>query len=131
MYITRCVDISVVVRLTFGAIPFTDIQRQRFNDMSAGATALTARKPAVNLYQSTPYPLALIVKLAHQFAPSGVRNTLCKFGVLHHIQNFQVLNNHDLVFKAPVESSVYGENLYGYQQFCRGQELLVFVLYAD
>ena len=48
--IFSCVDIPVMVCPTFRAVPFTNVQRQRFDDMSAGATALTAGEPAVNLH---------------------------------------------------------------------------------
>ena len=133
--IARCIDIPVVMRLALGAIPFTDIQRQRFNNVTTMSTALTTWEPSVNPDQRASIPFAFVIELANQLTPSSIRNSrrqlvvlLTKFYgrqslpvnfALHHVFNRQILNNDGLVFKAPVGLSVYGESLSGCRQSFR------------
>ncbi len=92
-----------MVRPALETIPFADIQRQRFHNVTAISTALGAGKPTVNLHKSPTIPLALIVELAYQLTPTSVRDTLCKLVVLHHILNCQILNHDGERFHAPIE----------------------------
>ena len=96
--ITCCIDVPVVVLLTFRAVPFTDIQRQRFLDVTAIPTALTAGEPTVNFDKSTSVPFALIFELSYQLSPSGIRNTKCQLVVFDHVLNCQIFNYDGLVF---------------------------------
>ena len=96
--ISCCIDISIMVCLTLGTIPLTDIQRQRLNDITTVSTAFTAGEPSVNLDKGTPVPLALVIELSHQLTPSSIRNRLSQRVVFHHIFNCQILNHDGLVF---------------------------------
>ena len=107
--ITRCIDIPVVMRPALGAVPFTNIQRQRLNDVTTISTALTAGEPTVNLNKGTSVPLALVVKLSNQLSPSCITNTECKLGIFHHILNCQILNNDGLVFTHQLSSQFMEE----------------------
>ena len=61
-------------------------------------TPFRAWKPAIDLNQFSPVPLAFIGKLANQFAPTRIANGKSKFMVLHHIFDSQILNHYRLVF---------------------------------
>jgi hypothetical protein len=95
--VSCCVDVTVVDDTTFGASPLSDTQRQRFNNVTAMPTALRTGEPAVNLYQGSTIPPALIVKLSYQLTPRGIRNTLRQLVVFHHVLYCQILNRDGLV----------------------------------
>ncbi len=115
--ILGCVDIPVVVRPAVGAIPFPDIQRQLFNNVTAMPTALRTREPSVNLHQGSTVPKSFIFQLPHQFSPCCITDGTGEFGILdpygfasrfksgnppnalaHHVLNCQILNHYRLVF---------------------------------
>jgi hypothetical protein len=53
-----------MVRAAFGAIPFPDIKRQLFNDVTTLITPFRTRKPSVNLDKPATIPIALVFKVA-------------------------------------------------------------------
>ncbi len=97
-YILGCVNIPVMVSPTLRTLPFSDGQRQLFNDVSTIATPFGTRKPTVNLDQCTPIPFTLVFKLPHQFTPTRITDRKGKFPILHHVLHRQVLNGDRLVF---------------------------------
>src|SRR4028118_1359111 len=92
------VNIPIVVYPTMGTIPFTDIQRQFFNDVPTVVTPFRTRKPSVNLDQCATIPLTLVLKLSDQLTPTRIADREGKFPVLHHILHSQILNSNRLVF---------------------------------
>ncbi len=56
---------------TIRAVPFTNIQRQFFNDVTTLAASLRTRKPSVNLDQRATVPVTLVFKLPDQLTPTG------------------------------------------------------------
>jgi peptidoglycan hydrolase-like protein with peptidoglycan-binding domain len=97
-YVLCGVDIPVMVSFTLRAIPFPNIQRQLFNNVTKIATSLRTRKPSVNLDQSATIPITLVFKLSDQFAPTSIANGKGKFPILHHVLHSQILNGDGLVF---------------------------------
>ena len=95
--ISCSIDIPVVVRLAFRAVPFTDVQWQRFKEVTAVPTAFTTGEPPVNLHKGTSVPLAFIFELTYQLSPGCITDTECQLVVSYHILNRQVLNNDGLV----------------------------------
>ena len=96
--VMRGVDIPIMVSAAVGAVPFTNVQRQLFNDVPTLATPLRTRKPAVNLDQCATIPVALVLKLSNQFAPTGIADRQRKLPILHHVLHCQVLDGNRLVF---------------------------------
>jgi hypothetical protein len=101
------VDVSVVVRPTFGTIPLSDIKRHFLNDVTAVSTTFGTGEPTVNFYQCPTVPLALIFQLTNQFRPRSISNCLSQFMVLcairaplryQHIPHRQILDSNRLVF---------------------------------
>ena len=92
------IDISVVVRPTFRAIPLSDIKRQFINNVTAASTAFRAGKPSVNFNQRPTVPLALVFQLTNQFTPASISNGCTELSVLQHIPHRQILNSNRLVF---------------------------------
>ena len=60
-----------MVCATIRAVPFTNIQRQFFNDVTTLAASLRTRKPSVNLDQGATVPVTLVFKLPDQLTPTG------------------------------------------------------------
>ena len=60
-----------MARPTLEAVPFSDIQGQRIDDVTTMPTAFTAGEPTVNFNQRSPIPLALVIELTYQLS-SGV-----------------------------------------------------------
>ena len=101
-----------MARPTLEAVPFSDIQGQRIDDVTTMPTAFTAGEPTVNFNQRSPIPLALVIELTYQLssgvgggsfprqtrAPGSITDTECKLMVFHHILNGQILNYDGLVF---------------------------------
>src|SRR5262245_14634910 len=53
---------------------------------------------AVNLDQGPPVPLALVVQLTDERAPSHIRDRFCKLVVFDHVLDRQTLDAYHLVF---------------------------------
>ena len=91
------VDVSVVVRPTFRAVPLSLIKRQFIDNVTTISAALATRKPSVNFYQCPTIPLALVFQLTNQFRPACISNCLSQFMVLHHVLHRQILDGNRLV----------------------------------
>jgi len=92
------IDISVVVRPTFRAVPLPNIKRQFIDNVTAVSTAFRAGKPAVNFNQCATVPLAFVFQLSHQLRPACISNSCTKFAVLHHVLHSQVFDSNRLIF---------------------------------
>ncbi|GET43358.1 hypothetical protein MiSe_81800 [Microseira wollei NIES-4236] len=129
--VSRCVDVPVVVRPAVGAVPFSDTQRQRLDNVTATSTGFGTGEPSVNLHPGSTIPLGFVFELAYQFPPTCIRNLSCQFGVFHHVLDCQIQGRRWFGFHAPVESSAYGENLCGYRQFWLAPVGLALLLCRD
>jgi hypothetical protein len=92
------VNIPIMVYPRMRTIPFTNIQRQFFNDVPTVVTPFRTRKPSVNLDQCAAIPITLVLKLSDQLTPTRIADREGKFPVLHHILQGQILNSNRLVF---------------------------------
>ena len=72
-----------MVSPTFGAIPFSYIERQLFDDVSTVATSFRTREPSVDLDQRASVPIALVFKLSNPLTPTSITNRKCKLFVLY------------------------------------------------
>jgi hypothetical protein len=51
--------------------PLTDMERERFDDLTTTRTSFTAGKPASNLYQFPAVPLALVFQHPYELRPES------------------------------------------------------------
>ena len=79
-----------MVCATIRAVPFTNIQRQFFNDVTALAASLRTWKPSVNLDQGAAVPVTLVFKLPDQLTPTCVSDRKSKLPILDHILEGQI-----------------------------------------
>jgi hypothetical protein len=86
-WVTAVMDCPAV-----GTGPAANGQRKLFKFVTATRTGFRAGEPAVNLYQGSAIPSALVFKLALDFSPARIGNVPCESGVLNHIFDGQVLN---------------------------------------
>lgn len=91
-----CILIAVVVSATLGAIPLTNIERQRFDNMPAIGAQLTRREKSVNELSSLPIPFAFIRKHASKHTHPDICYGTSKTVVGHHAANIQVFNANNI-----------------------------------
>src|SRR4028118_709902 len=111
------VDISVIVCATIRAVPFTNIQRQFFNDVTALAASLRTRKPSVNLDQRATVPVTLVFKLPDQLTPTCVTDRKSKLPILDHILRSQIFDGNRLIFTYQSNRQLVNKILSGISNF--------------
>jgi hypothetical protein len=87
-----CIFVAVVVGAAFGAIPFTNVEWQRFNNVPADRACFTGRVKAVNNLQGLPVPLTLVLNLLPKQTHADIRNGAREAMVSHHAAHIQVFN---------------------------------------
>ena len=110
-YIFSSIDVAVDANCsTTRTIPSANIQRQLVYDKPTSVTSFAAREKAVNLNQLTTVPLALVLKLSEQFAPSSIANPPAGgippnrgdvrgvVAVANHVSNREVFNSQNAIF---------------------------------
>ena len=111
------VDISVMVCATIRAAPFTNIQRQFFNDVTTLAASLRTRKPSVNLDQRATVPVTLVFKLPDQLTPTCVTDRKSKLPILDHILRSQIFDGNRLIFTYQSNRQLVNKILSGISNF--------------
>ena len=96
-YVSRRVDVAVVVRTARGAVPRPHRQRQGVEPVPAGRAGLARRVEAADLDKGAPTLGALVLKQPCELAERGVRHGFRQMMVLHHALGIQVLHAQDLV----------------------------------
>lgn len=96
-YVSRRVDVAVVVRTARGAVPRPHRQRQGVEPVPAGRAGLARRVEAADLDKGAPTLGALVLKQPCELAERGVRHSFRQMMVLHHALGIQVLHAQDLV----------------------------------
>ena len=96
-YVSRRVDVAVVVRTARRAVPRPHRQRQGVEPVPAGRAGLARRVEAADLDKGAPTLVALVLKQPRELAERGVRHGFRQMMVLHHALGIQVLHAQDLV----------------------------------
>ena len=96
-YVSRRVDVAVVVRTARGAVPRPHRQRQGVEPVPAGRAGLARRVEAADLDKGAPTLGALVLEQPCELAERGVRHGFRQMMVLHHALGIQVLHAQDLV----------------------------------
>lgn len=87
------VEISVMVRPPFPAIPFREIERHFTDPMTAVSTAFAAGKPSLDLKPPPTVPLALASQLPHPLSPTYICNRSRETVVFHPVLHSQIFNS--------------------------------------
>ena len=96
-YVSRRVDVAVVVRTAHGAVPRPHRQRQGVEPVPAGRAGLARRVEAANLDKGAPTLGALVLKQPCELTERGIRHGFRQMMVSHHALGIQVLHAQDLV----------------------------------
>ena len=96
-YVSRRVDVAVVVRTARRTVPRPHRQRQGVEPVPAGRAGLARRVEAADLDKGAPTLGALVLKQPCELAERGVRHGFRQMMVLHHALGIQVLHAQDLV----------------------------------
>ena len=96
-YVSRRVDVAVVVRTARRAVPRPHRQRQGVEPVPAGRAGLARRVEAADLDKGAPTLGALVLKQLRELAERGVRHGFRQMMVLHHTLGIQILHAQDLV----------------------------------
>ncbi len=96
-YVSRRVDVAVVVRTARRAVPRPHRQRQGVEPVPAGRAGLARRVEAADLDKGAPTLDALVLKQLRELAERGVRHSFRQMMVLHHALGIQILHAQDLV----------------------------------
>ena len=96
-YVSRRVDVAVVVRTARRAVPRPHRQRQGVEPAPAGRASLARRVEAADLDKGAPTLGALVLKQPCELAERGVRHGFRQMMVSHHALSIQVLHAQDLV----------------------------------
>ena len=96
-YVSRRVDVAVVVRTARRAVPRPHRQRQGVEPVPAGRAGLARRVEAANLDKGAPTLGALVLKQPRELTERGIRHGFRQMMVLHHTLGIQVLHAQDLV----------------------------------
>jgi len=97
--VSTCVKVAVdTCGITTGTVPTANSQRKFIDYKPASHTSLTTRVEAVYLDQSSPVPLALILKLTKHLSPSCIANTTSQLAVTNHISNGEVFDSYEAIF---------------------------------
>ena len=96
-YVSRRVDVAVVVRTARRAVTRPHRQRQGVEPVPAGRAGLARRVEAADLDKGAPTLGALVLKQPCELAERGVRHSFRQMMVLHHALGIQVLHAQDLV----------------------------------
>ena len=87
-----CILVSVVMGSALGAVPFANVERQRFNDVPAKRTQLTGREKSINEFQIFPVSFALVCNLLPEHTKSDILNCASKTVIGSHASNIQILD---------------------------------------
>jgi hypothetical protein len=98
-----CIFVAVVAGAALGAIPFTNVERQRFNNVPADRACFTGRVKAVNNLQGLPVPLTLVLNLPSKHPHPNIRYGAGKTVVGCHTAHIQVFNANYI--KSPYKAS--------------------------
>lgn len=96
-YVSRRIDVAVVVRTARRTVPRPHRQRQGVEPVPAGRAGLARRVEAADLDKGAPTLGALVLKQPCELAERGVRHGFRQMMVLHHALGIQVLHAQDLV----------------------------------
>ena len=96
-YVSRRVDVAVVVRTARRAVPYPHRQRQGVEPVPAGRAGLARRVEAANLDKGAPTLGALVLKQPRELTERGIRHGFRQMMVSHHALRIQVLHAQDLV----------------------------------
>ena len=96
-YVSRRVDVAVVVRIARRADPYRHRQRQGVEPVPAGRTGLARRVEPADLDEGAPALGALVLKQPREFTERGIRHGFRQMMVSHHALRIQVLHAQDLV----------------------------------
>jgi len=83
---------------TFRTLPFTNIESQRFIDISTDVASFRRGEKSVNLMDLTPIPHAFIFENIDEVVPPTVGDRFCKMMVSDHIADSKAFYMNSLVF---------------------------------
>ena len=96
-YVSRRVDVAVVVRTARRAVPRPHRQRQGVEPVPAGRAGLARRVEAPDFDERAPALGALVLKQPCELTERDVRHGFRQMMVLHHTLGIQVLHAQDLI----------------------------------
>ena len=92
VYVFCCVLVSVVMCAAFGAVPFTNIERQVFNDVPTPRAQFTGREEAVNQLFGLSVPFAFVVNYLPKSPHANIENCAGETMVGGHASHVQIFN---------------------------------------
>ena len=96
-YVSRRVDVAVVVRTARGAVPRPHRQRQGVEPVPAGRAGLARRVEAADPDEGASALGALVPKQPRELTERGIRHGFRQTTVSHHALGIQILHAQDLV----------------------------------
>lgn len=95
--ILGCVRVPTMLGSALRTSPGAHVQRERFEDMTAGRTAFARRIKLVDLNKGPPVPVGFIFQLTGNLAPANIRYGLGETRVLDPVFDLQTLRSQHLV----------------------------------
>ena len=98
------VFVPVVAGLTRRAIPLSNGQRQRPNNVTTDATSFTRRKESINQFKFFSVPNAFVLQHTSEHRQGSIRQATCQAVILKHPTQIKILNTDDVKSSNDVSS---------------------------